>query len=91
MLNLFPMIYSKHKTVEQITKALAEAPEQKPNSKEVFKGLVMEFRTEGDPRPGTLTEIEQFLGYKAQTGYCIVAKNGKVKVETNNEKFIVKS
>lgn len=80
MLNLFPMVYSKAKTVDKITERLTKAPKQVQNSPEAFKGLVMEFRVAGNPLPGTLNEIYTTFG---ETEYKITATDGKLVVTRN--------
>jgi len=88
MLKLYPMSYSKRKTVEKIALALAEAPEQKPGSPEAFDGKVMEFHTENNRMPGTLLEINQVLGINE---FTIVAEDGTINIEKEGDIFIEKN
>jgi hypothetical protein len=61
-LELFPMSYSKAKSVELCKSNLKKCPDQKCNTKAAFKGQVMEFRTIDDDRPGSLDEYHTVLG-----------------------------
>ena len=62
MLVLIPMSYSRYKSAKQFVIALGKAPKQLDNSQEAFNGLVAEFQTIGDPRPGTLAEYHRIYG-----------------------------
>lgn len=86
MIKLYPMIYSKNKTVEKISIALILAPEQKPNSPEVYQGKVMEFRTEKDHRPGTLPELVECL---KENEFTVVAIDGTINIEKIDETFCI--
>jgi hypothetical protein len=87
MISLYPMSYSKRRTVDAIQQGLAEAPEQKPNTPEAFQGKVMEFHIFGQTACGTLTEYAQHM---PENEFCLIADDGTVKVQKQGSMFAIK-
>jgi len=70
--------YSKHNSVEKITKALKDAPQQKCNTPEAMAGKVFEMRYNGKGPVGTLSE---YFIHGNIASALIMVEDGSVMVE----------
>lgn len=81
-IRLIPTSYSKKRKLKDIIKCLEKCPDQKCNTPQASKGLVMEFYDENDSTelPGALSE---WYEHGKHTKVIICADDGEVLVTRN--------